>query len=73
MSIPQMNQFLSYEDSRGIEAKLRYVRENGLGGVIIWDIGRDDRDDNSKRQLLGVIDSAEFFEKPPGAGEIVLH
>jgi chitinase len=54
-SIPQTNQFLSYEDSRGIEAKFRYVRQNGLGGVIIWDIGRDDQDEEAKRQLLDVI------------------
>ncbi len=61
LSIPQRNQFLSYEDNRGIEAKLRYVQQHGLGGVIIWDIGRDDQDENAKRQLLGVINSAVFL------------
>jgi chitinase len=65
LSIPQSNQFLSYEDSRGIEAKLRYVQQNGLGGVIIWDIGRDGQDENAKRQLLGVINRAVFLR---GAG-----
>jgi chitinase len=73
LSIPQTNQFLSYEDSRGIEAKLRYVQQNGLGGVIIWDIGRDDQDENAKRQLLGVINNAVFLSKLPESGEILLH
>ena len=73
LSIPQTNQFLSYEDSRGIEAKLRYVQLNGLGGVIIWDIGRDDQDETAKRQLLGVINSAVFLGKLPESGKIILH
>jgi chitinase len=73
MSIPQMNQFLSYEDSRGIEAKVRYVQQNGLGGIIIWDIGRDDQDENAKHQLLDVINGAVFLGKLPKAGEIILH
>ena len=58
LSIPRTNEFLSYEDSRGIEAKLRYVRQNRLGGVIIWDIGRDEQGENAKRQLLGAINRA---------------
>ena len=73
LSIPQRNQFLSYEDNRGIEAKLRYVQQHGLGGVIIWDIGRDDRDENAKRQLLGAINSAVSFSKLPESAEIIPH
>jgi chitinase len=73
LSIPQTNQFLSYEDSRGIEAKLRYVQQNGLGGVIIWDIGRDDQDENAKSQLLSVINSAVLLGKRPESGEIIPH
>jgi chitinase len=73
LSIPQTNQFLSYENNRGIEAKLRYVHQNGLGGVIIWDIGKDDYDENAKRQLLGVINRAVFLGELPESSEIILH
>ena len=34
--------FLSYEDTASIAAKGDYVRERGLGGVIIWELGQDD-------------------------------
>jgi len=67
ISIRETNQFISYEDRRGIEAKLSYVQLNGLGGIIIWDIGRDDQDHNAKRQLLGVINKAAslcFLDEP---------
>lgn len=58
LSNPRTNQFLSYEDSRGIEAKVHYVQQKRLGGIIIWDIGRDDRDQNDKYRLLRVIEKA---------------
>jgi chitinase len=58
LSLPQTNQFLSYEDARGIEAKLRYVQQNALGGVILWDIGKDAQDETAKRQLLAAINRA---------------
>jgi len=73
LSIPQTNQFLSYENNRGIEAKLRYVQRNGLGGIIIWDIGRDDQDENAKRELLGVINRAVLLGNLPESGEIIRH
>ncbi len=73
LSIPQTNQFLSYENNRGIEAKLWYVQQKGLGGIIIWDIGRDGLDENAKRQLLGVINQALFLGKLPESGAIILH
>lgn len=58
ISNPRTNQFLSYEDSKGIEAKVHYVQQKGLGGIIIWDIGRDDRDQTDKHRLLSVIEKA---------------
>jgi len=73
LSIPQTNQFLSFENIRGLEAKLRYVQQKGLGGVIIWDIGWDDQDENAKRQLLGAINQALSLGKLPESGEIILH
>ena len=34
--------WISYDDERSVEAKGSYVRERGLGGVIIWELGGDD-------------------------------
>lgn len=34
--------FLSYESERSLEAKLALVREKGLAGLIVWEIGQDD-------------------------------
>jgi chitinase len=31
--------FISYEDETSVQAKIDYVKSNGLGGVIIWDLG----------------------------------
>lgn len=32
------NRFVSYEDEKSIQAKFDYLRENRLGGVIIWEL-----------------------------------
>ena len=34
--------FLTYENARSLAAKLRYIREKGLGGLIVWQSGGDD-------------------------------
>lgn len=34
--------FLTYESSRSLDAKLSYIRERGLGGIIVWQSGGDD-------------------------------
>jgi chitinase len=34
--------WISYDDPDAVRAKMRYMRENGLGGVIIWELGADD-------------------------------
>lgn len=33
--------FLTYESSRSLDAKLRYIREKGLGGLIVWEAAGD--------------------------------
>jgi chitinase len=33
--------FISYEDSESIAWKVRYIRENGLGGAMVWELGLD--------------------------------
>ncbi len=33
--------FITYDDEKSIKAKCQYVRDNDLGGVMIWEIGED--------------------------------
>ncbi|HEV2693964.1 MAG TPA: glycoside hydrolase family 18 protein [Verrucomicrobiae bacterium] len=35
------NVFLSYDDPRACQAKVSFARNNGLGGVMIWELGQD--------------------------------
>ena len=34
--------WVSYDDPQSVREKVRYVREHGLGGVVIWELGGDD-------------------------------
>ena len=34
--------WVSYDDPESVAAKATYVREHGLGGVVIWELGGDD-------------------------------
>ena len=34
--------WVSYDDPQSVAAKVRYVREHRLGGVVIWELGGDD-------------------------------
>jgi chitinase len=34
--------WVSYDDPRSVAEKVQYVREHGLGGVVIWELGGDD-------------------------------
>lgn len=33
---------ISYENERSLAAKLDYLKQNGLGGIIVWEVGGDD-------------------------------
>jgi chitinase len=33
--------FISYEDAESIQWKVRYIRENHLGGAMVWELGLD--------------------------------
>jgi len=57
LSIPERQTFVSYEDERGIEAKIGYVRSHQLGGIIVWDTGGT-HDTNANRRLLQTVDDA---------------
>lgn len=39
---PATGVFITYEDSLSVAKKGQYVRERGLGGAIIWELGADD-------------------------------
>lgn len=69
ISSPRTNQFLSYEDSRGVAAKLHYVQLKGLGGIIIWEIGSDEQNPTAKRRLLGMIEKATNGYAVPRSNE----
>jgi chitinase len=34
--------WISYDDPESVRAKVEYMREQGLGGVVIWELGGDD-------------------------------
>ncbi|MBE6131584.1 MAG: hypothetical protein E7183_07660 [Erysipelotrichaceae bacterium] len=38
------NYFITYENARSINEKAKYMRKNGLGGVMIWELGEDSSD-----------------------------
>jgi chitinase len=39
---PRSGTWISYDDPESVRAKMKYVRDNHLGGVVIWEIGADD-------------------------------
>lgn len=60
--------FVSYEDARAIRDKLTYVRDNGLGGVIVWELGggfRDGAPAGERSVLLDAVRAAMEEGAPP--------
>jgi chitinase len=57
--------FVSYEDEAACTRKMEYVRANGLGGVILWDVANQylpDRAPGARNPLLGALGHAAFAE-----------
>ncbi len=50
---PTTRQMISYDDPQALQAKVRYVREHGLGGVMYWEYRQDDGE-----ALLDVVRTA---------------
>lgn len=48
---PSSSEFITYDDSLSIVAKSRYVRENGLGGIMFWQL----IDDKNRGGLLDAM------------------
>lgn len=38
------NYFITYENAKSINEKAKYVRKNGLAGIMIWELGEDSDD-----------------------------
>lgn len=51
------DEFWSYNDERSCFEKMNYVKENGLGGVIIWEIGNGYLKDQPADQHLPQLDA----------------
>ncbi len=47
---PKDRKFISYDDARLCALKMDYVRQHGLGGVIIWELGAGYRPDQPAGQ-----------------------
>ena len=41
---PDYGAVYSYESQRSLKARLNYIRVHGLGGLIVWECGGDDRE-----------------------------
>lgn len=52
---PSDSIFISYDDTASVKLKTRYAKENGLGGIMFWQLGNDTQEANS---LLDAIDAA---------------
>ena len=51
---PANDMFISYDDQRTCQAKVSYVRNHGLGGVMIWEIAQDHQSGQADPLLLAV-------------------
>lgn len=55
------DKFITYDDERSVQAKFDYVREKGLGGTIIWELGggyRKDEPAGERDNLLQAVKQA---------------
>ncbi|HKI46439.1 MAG TPA: glycoside hydrolase family 18 protein [Balneolales bacterium] len=54
-------QFISYDNEQSIQSKFDYIRQNGLGGAIIWELGGGycaDQPAGKRDQLLQAVKQA---------------
>jgi chitinase len=60
---PDGAQFVSYDDARSARAMVDYVREKGLGGMVVWDLGAGYRPDlpaGRRDELLQAVKKARL-------------
>ena len=53
---PIENKFITYDDPKSIDLKVKYALSKQLGGVMIWELSQDAR--NSDQGLLDFIDTS---------------
>ena len=63
---PTNNVFISYDDQRACQAKVSYVRNQQLGGLMIWALGHD----YQSGQPEPLLQSIKLALATPGALEI---
>lgn len=49
------NYFLSYDNERSIEAKAQYIKDQGLAGIIVWQVYADMTDMTSSTEAKGKL------------------
>jgi chitinase len=58
---PAQDMFCNFNDARAIQAKIDFARQQGLGGVIIWELALDQRNDQpagQRRPLRQALENA---------------
>ncbi len=58
---PAQDMFCNFNDARAIQAKIDFAREQGLGGIIIWELALDQRNDQApdqRRPLRQAVENA---------------
>lgn len=58
---PAQDRFCNFNDARAIAAKVQFAREQGLGGVMLWELGLDQRNDlpaGQRRPLRQALQTA---------------
>ncbi|MBM4379465.1 MAG: glycoside hydrolase family 18 protein [Deltaproteobacteria bacterium] len=57
--------FVSFDDAQSISRKLAWVREQGLGGVILWELGGGYRAGEPAGQRDGLLQAVKAAAFPP--------
>jgi chitinase len=66
--LPGGRQFLSYDDDTLCAKKITYVRQQGLGGVIIWELGEGYRDSQPKGKQDALLQAIKRAWLAPDGG-----
>ena len=51
------DKFISYDDQRACQSKVSYARNNGLGGVMIWELAHDHQSGQTDPLLQSIKDA----------------
>ena len=62
---PQGCSYISYDDAQSVGSKAAYVKANGLGGTIIWEIAEGYTGGSGGNALMEAIRAASCSSAPP--------